>query len=65
MKNIQMTGNPTQQVLVYDVTIKKVKSSWRISYKYNGEVGSFLITSLTKAKQWCDERGLSYTIETA
>lgn len=58
--NISLTGSSTQQVLVYGVTIRKVNNRWQVRYKYDGEMGSFLLPSLRQCIKWCDERELKY-----
>jgi len=48
------------QAKVYGVTIQRLNSKWQVKYHYDGEIGSFLISSLVKAQKWCDERQLTY-----
>ena len=60
---IELRGLPTQQVLVYDVKIRKLNGKWQIRYRYDGEMGTVSMSSLKKARQWCEDRQLPYELE--
>lgn len=45
---------------IYGATITKIGKQWRISYRYGNNIGSLLMPSLKKAKEWCNKRQLEY-----